>query len=74
MKGMGGYVCYAVYPLTFQDLLDLLQSKFKEAKFLESDKHSSHEVLVCISLNRLILVALYIIKYIAYEATTEEEI
>lgn len=34
-------LCFKAY------YVDLLQSKFKEAKFLENDKHSSHEVLVC---------------------------
>ena len=57
-----------------QRLLDLIKSKFKEARFLENDKHSSQEVLVCVSLSRLMKVALYIIEHIAYEAATEEEI
>ena len=34
-------------------LQDLLQSKFKDAEFLENDKHSSHEVLVCSKMTRL---------------------
>lgn len=58
---MDDYGRFVVIPLFTSGLQDLLQSRFKEGKFLENDKHSSHEVLVSSWMTQL--KASYIVRY-----------